>query len=211
MPSTQIYLITPKHIDLETFPAQLSEAIAGGDIAALLIDCDAKLDTELQKIAQTLAPIAQAKDIAVVLRGDSRVAGRTKCDGLHLDGDLEAITEGVEDFSNRFMTGAEGTSKRHEAMERGESGIDYIMFGRIDAPEEEETYAQPFEMADWWSSLFEVPAVIVSGSSMDNCEHAAKAGIEFIALRSAVWNHAKGPRLAIQEANSILEEHSIEE
>jgi thiamine-phosphate pyrophosphorylase len=46
---------------------------------------------------------------------------------------------------------------------------------------------------------------------MDNCEHAAKAGIEFIALRSAVWNHAKGPRLAIQEANSILEEHSIEE
>jgi thiamine-phosphate pyrophosphorylase len=96
-------------------------------------------------------------------------------------------------------------------MERGESGIDYIMFGRIDAPEEEETYAQPFEMADWWSSLFEVPAVIVSGSSMDNCEHAAKAGIEFIALRSAVWNHAKGPRLAIQEANSILEEHSIEE
>jgi thiamine-phosphate pyrophosphorylase len=211
MQSTQIYLITPKHIDLETFPAQLSEAMAGGDIAALLIDCDAQHDSELQKIAQTLAPLAQAKDIAVVLRGDSRIAGRTKCDGLHLDGDVEAITEGAEEFSNRFMTGAEGSNKRHEAMERGESSIDYIMFGRLQAPETEEIYPQSLEMADWWSTLFEVPAVILSGTSLDCCEQAAKAGIEFIALRSAVWDHPQGPQLAIQQANSLLAEHSIQE
>ncbi|MCV6547608.1 MAG: thiamine phosphate synthase [Cohaesibacter sp.] len=210
MQSTQIYLITPKQIDLDTFPALLSEALAGGEIAALLIDCDAEHDSELQKIAQTLTSMAQAKDVAVLLRGDSRIAGRAKCDGLHLDGDLDAIREGAEDFSNRFMTGAEGSNKRHEAMQRGESGIDYIMFGRLNAPEEEMIYPQSFEMADWWSSLFEVPAVILSGTSLDGCEQAAKAGIEFIALRSAVWNHAQGPRLAIQQANSLLAEHSIE-
>lgn len=211
MPSTQIYLITPKTIDLDTFPAQLSEAVAGGDIAALLIDCDAQHDSELQKIAQSLVPIAQAKDVAVVLRGDTRIAGRAKCDGLHLDGDLDTLHDAVEDLSDRFMLGAIGSNKRHEAMERGESGIDYIMFGRLEAPEQESAYPQSFEMADWWSSLFEVPAVLLAGRNIEECEPIAQAGIEFVGLRSAIWDHPQGPRLAIQQACSLLEEHSIED
>lgn len=204
MESSQIYLITPKSIDLNTFPSQLEAAMAGGDIAALLIDCDAEHDSELQKIAQTLTPIAQKKDIAVVLRGDSRVAGRCKCDGLHIEGDLTAIEAGVEDYSSRFMLGAEGGNKRHSAMEIGETGIDYIMFGRLDAETSEEIHPKALDMAEWWATLFEVPAVVVGGSNLKGCSQAASAGIEFIALRDAIWNHQEGPQLAIQQACSLL-------
>lgn len=204
MDASQIYLVTPKQIDLNTFPAQLEEAIAGGPIAALLIDCDTKLETELQAIAQTIATIAQKNDIAVVLRGDSRVAGRTKCDGLHLDGNQAEIEAGVEDYANRFMLGAEGGVKRHPAMERGESGIDYIMFGRLDAEEEATIHEKSFEMASWWASMFEVPAVVVAGKSLEDCTRTGMASIEFIALRSAVWDHAEGPRIAVQQATALL-------
>ncbi|WP_316860653.1 thiamine phosphate synthase [uncultured Cohaesibacter sp.] len=204
MEPSQIYLLTPRHIDLDTFPAQLQEALAGGPIAALLIDCDAR-DSELQKIAQTIAPIAQKQDIAVLLRGDSRIAGRSKCDGLHLDGDLISIQNDVEEFSNRFMLGAEGGNKRHTAMEIGESGIDYIMFGRLDAPATESIHDKSLDMADWWSSLFEVPAVVIGGTDLEACSKVSELGIEFIALREAIWEHEQGPQSAVRQATLLLE------
>nr|WP_319486235.1 thiamine phosphate synthase [uncultured Cohaesibacter sp.] len=206
MEPTQIYLVTPRHIDLETFPPQLQAAMDGGEIAALLIDSETANDNELQKIAQTIAPMAQKNDIAVVLRGDSRVAGRTKCDGLHLDGDLTDIQNNVEDLSNRFMLGAEGGNKRHSAMEIGESGIDYIMFGRLDAPTADTIHEKSLEMAEWWSALFEVPAVIIGGMDLGECAKVSAMGIEFIALREAIWDHEAGPQVAVREAVSLLAE-----
>ena len=206
MEPCQIYLVTPRHIDLETFPAELQAAMAGGEIAALLIDCDAPHDSELQKIVTAIAPIAQKKDIAVLLRGDSRIAGRTKCDGLHIDGDLTAIEAAIDDYSERFMLGAEGGNKRHTAMEVGESGIDYILFGRLDAPAGETIHEKALEMADWWSSLFEVPAVVIGGTDLEDCSKASALGIEFIALREAIWEHEEGPQAAIQQASALLQQ-----
>ncbi|WP_319532885.1 thiamine phosphate synthase [uncultured Cohaesibacter sp.] len=204
MEPTQIYLVTPRHIDLESFPADLEAAMNGGEIAALLIDCDAQHDSELQKIAQTITPMAQKRDIAVVLRGDSRVAGRAKCDGLHISGDLAELEAAVEDYDGRFMLGTEGGNKRHSAMEIGESGIDYIMFGRLDAPTEETIHDKSLEMAGWWASMFEVPAVIIGGSDLSECETVSSLGIEFIALREAIWDHEQGPEAAVREACALL-------
>ncbi|SNY90965.1 thiamine-phosphate pyrophosphorylase [Cohaesibacter sp. ES.047] len=204
MEQSQIYLVTPRHIDLDSFPAQLEAAMNGGPIAALLIDCDEQQDSELQKIAQTIAPMAQKNDIAVVLRGDTRIAGRAKCDGLHINGDINDIELAVEDFSERFMLGAEGGNKRHIAMEIAETGIDYIMFGRLNAPTEEKIYDKALEMADWWSSLFEVPAVIIGGSDLSECETISSLGIEFIALREAIWDHEQGPEAAVREASALI-------
>ncbi len=211
MQASQIYLVTPRHVDLETFPAQLEAAIAGGDIAALLIDCDAQHDSEMQQIAQTLGPIAQKHDIAVMLRGDSRVAGRTKCDGLHVDGELADIKAAVDDYSSRFMLGAQGGNKRHAAMEIAETGIDYIMFGRLEAPATEEIHDKALEMAEWWSNLFEVPAVLIGASDLQECAKVAERGIEFVALREAIWDHEAGPQVAIQQANAIIAEHTPQE
>ena len=205
MEPSQIYLITPRHIDLDSFPEQLAEAMEGGPIAALLIDCDEKQDSALQKIVQILTPMAQKKDIAVLLRGDSRIAGRCKCDGLHLDGTIEELTSAIEDVSDNFMLGAQGGNKRHIAMEIGESGIDYIMFGRLEAPATGMIHDKAFDMADWWSSLFEVPAVVIGGTDLEECTRIGEAGIEFIALREAIWDHEQGPRAAIRQATSLLE------
>ncbi len=161
-----------------------------------------------KKITQTLAPMAQKQDIAVVLRGDSRIAGRTKCDGLHLSGDVSEVRASAEDYAERFMLGAEGGNKRHAAMEFGESGIDYIMFGRLDAPATPPTiHEKSFEMADWWSGLFEVPTVIIGGSELSECSRVGATQIEFIALREAIWDHQEGgPKTAVQQACALLEQ-----
>ena len=150
--------------------------------------------------------IAQKHDIAVVLRGDSRIAGRTKCDGLHLNGDLPEITSAVEDYSDRFMLGTEGGNNRHTAMEIAETGIDYIMFGRLDAPTTPTIHEKSLEMAGWWSSLFEVPAVIISSSDLSECSAVGALNIEFIALREAIWDHQEGPQAAVQQACALLEQ-----
>lgn len=205
MEPCRIYLIAPRHIDLETFPSQLQEAMKGGDVAALLIDCSVEDDHALQKIAEILTPIAQKNDVAVLLRGDSRIAGRAKCDGLHLDPDNAAqIRQSVEELSDRFMLGAEAGNKKHSAMEMGESGVDYIMFGRLDASASPILHEKAFELADWWSSLFEVPAVLVGSSDLACCELVAKAEIEFIALREAIWDYEHGPQAAVQKACLLL-------
>ena len=44
----------------------------------------------------------------------------------------------------------------------------------------------------------------MGGSSLGSVSEAAEAGIEFVALRRAVWEHAGGPRQAVDEANRLL-------
>ena len=87
----------------------------------------------------------------------------------------------------------------------GEALPDYVFFGRLDGDDEPSIHPKALELATWWAELFEIPAMVMGGSDVASVAQADRVGIEFIALRSAVWNHAQGPAAAIAAANEILD------
>ena len=206
----RLFLITPRVVDAATFAPQLEAALAAGDVASLLIAPDAAPDVDLQAIAETLVPIAQKHDVAALVLGDSRVMGRARADGIHIEAGETALKEAIETLQPKSIVGAGNIRVRHEAMEAGEAGADYIFFGLLDLEEGEEVHRKTIDLGAWWADLFEPPCVLLSGRTMASVEVCARTGADFVAVRAAIWDHPDGPAAAIAEANAVLDRVAAE-
>ena len=207
----RLFLITPRIVDAAALAPQLEAALAAGDVASLLIAPDAVSENDLQAIAETLVPIAQKHDVAALVLGNSRVMGRARADGIHIEAGETALKEAIEALQPKSIVGAGNLRARHEAMEAGEAGADYIFFGLLDLEEGDEAHRKTIDLGAWWADLFEPPCVLLSGRSMASVEACARTGADFVALRAAVWEHPDGPAAAIAEANAILDRVALEQ
>ena len=202
---SRLVLVTPLTLDPAVFAADLADALKGGDVASLIIAPKVTSDMALQRIAETLTPIAQTAGAAVMVANDTRAMGRAKADGLHVDGGIAALKEAIDAVQPRGMVGAAHLKTRHDAMEAGEAGADYVFFGFLDKEEGPETHKKSLELGEWWASMFEPASIVLAGSTIDSVEAAAETGADFIAVRSAVWNHPDGPAAAVKAANQLLD------
>ncbi|HLK25191.1 MAG TPA: thiamine phosphate synthase, partial [Caulobacteraceae bacterium] len=77
MPSCRLYLITPPAIeDLDAFARVLEAALDAGDVAALQIRLKPAADALIVRACRILAPIAEAKGVAVILNDRPDLAAR---------------------------------------------------------------------------------------------------------------------------------------
>ncbi|WP_075215267.1 thiamine phosphate synthase [Mongoliimonas terrestris] len=205
MPRARLYLVTPRTLDLATFPALLEAALSGGDVASLLIAPEVSSEAHLQRIAEALTPIAQARDVAVLVVDDTRAMGRAKADGLHVEAGPEALEEAIERFEGKSIVGAGNLKTRHEAMAAGEAGVDYVMFGLLSRDDDPEAHRKTLDLGGWWAGLFEPPCVVLAGTTAESIEDCAETRAEFVAVRGFVWDHPDGPAAAVGAANALLD------
>ncbi|WP_057461995.1 thiamine phosphate synthase [Pseudovibrio sp. POLY-S9] len=207
----RLYLVTPPTFDLDEFERQLNQALEGGDIASLLISMPDANESDLQAAAKRLVPLAQAKEVAVLIENNTQIMGRSGADGLHVSGSDKDLEEAMQSFSEDRIIGHAGIKTRHEAMTVASMGVDYMFFGLLSLNQEEEPHRKSLDYGHWWSEVFETPCVILAGTSVSSVDTAAQTGAEFVAVREAVWNHPEGPKAAVEQANAILSTHTLAE
>jgi len=201
----RLFLITPADIDPAVFPAALEAALAAGDVASLLIAPTVTSPAQGQRLAEILAPIAQAHDVAALVVDDSRAMGRAKADGLHVEAGPQALADAIEALQPKSIVGAGNLRSRHEAMAAAEAGADYVFFGLLDLEQDPEPHRKTLDLGAWWADLFEPPCVLLAGSDIASVETCAQTGADFVAVRDAVWGHPDGPAAAIKAANALLD------
>ena len=69
------------------------------------------------------------------------------------------------------------------------------------------TRADP-EIVTWWSELFDVPCVAIGGITVDNCTELIKAGSDFLAVSSGIWDHPDGAAKAVALFNERFDEYA---
>src|ERR1700759_20220 len=85
LPLCRLYLITPPRLDdLAGFGRTLAHALDAGDVAALQIRLKEGPDAVIAAAVDALAPIAQARGVAVILNDRPDLAARLGCDGVHV-------------------------------------------------------------------------------------------------------------------------------
>lgn len=199
----RLSLVTPFGGDPAAMSGLVAAALAGGDVASLIIAGDPADPKALERLAKALVPIAARRGVATLIHNDTRVAGHVQADGVHVDGGPVLLAEAVAALRPRKIVGAGGVRSRHEAMEAGEADPDYVFFGRLDGDTGAAIFPKALELATWWSSLFLIPAMVMGGSTVASVQQAAEAGVEFVALGGAVLA-APDPAAAVAEANAIL-------
>jgi thiamine-phosphate pyrophosphorylase len=201
-PQPRLYLVTPELDDAAAFAASLDEALAAGDIAAVLLRLrDADERTLINRV-KSLGPATQRRDVALLLDGRPELVARAGADGAHLTG-IEALRTALPLLKPDRIAGAGGLRSRHDAMLAGETEADYVMFGEPDRRGGRPALETIEERVTWWAELFQPPCVGYAAHA-DEVRPLAQAGADFVALGDWIWTQESGAVEAVAAASASL-------
>ncbi|MBW8322984.1 MAG: thiamine phosphate synthase [Rhizobium sp.] len=202
----RLVLIVPDIADAEAKARMVGDALKGGDVASVIIPQYGLDDTAFQKHAELLVPLIQDAGTAALVADNSRVAGRAKADGLHITGNAAALAEAIEKHVPKMIVGGGNAMDRHHALEIGELQPDYIFFGRLDGDIKPEAHSKNIALGEWWSSLIAIPSIVMGGQDPASALSVAQAGVEFVALREAVFADPAMAATIVARINAELDE-----
>lgn len=213
---TQLYLVSPPSIELTSFCKELEAALSSvkGFATSFQLRLKEADDETIKKAIRELLPVTRAHEAAFIINDRPDLCAELKCDGVHVGQedlektDLKTIRKTV---GEQAVIGVTCHASKHLAMQAGEQGADYVAFGAFfpttSKPLEKlEKWGTPTpDLLTWWQTYMTLPCVAIGGITPGNCKPLAKAGADFLAVITAVWNHPKGPAEAVKEFKKELE------
>jgi thiamine-phosphate pyrophosphorylase len=201
----RLVLVAPPGAAADALPIQVAAAIAGGDVASLILPQYDLDESSFQRLAEAVAPAAQQAGTAVILAGDSRVVGRMGADGIHMESSPSDLSDAVSRWGGKLIVGAGGATTRDEALALGEAQPDYIFFGRFGMDTRPDPHKRNLALGGWWAEVIELPCIVLGGSEVSSVEAVAATGAEFVALSLAVLGAGVDSRAAVAKANAVLD------
>jgi thiamine-phosphate pyrophosphorylase len=196
---SRLYLITPSALEPQSFAGKLAEALDAGDVACVQLRLKNANDDAIRRAADILRPVAQQRGAAFLMNDRADLALSCGCDGVHVGPEDTPYAEARALLGPERIVGVTCRDSRHEAIEAADAGVDYVAFGAFfpTKTKEAKARAEP-EILRWWSEIMTVPCVAIGGITPENCPPLVKAGADFLAVISAVWDHPQGPGAAVK-------------
>jgi thiamine-phosphate pyrophosphorylase len=210
VPACRLYLITPPAIETGAFANQLAQALDAGDVACVQLRLKNADDDTIQRAAEVLRPIVQARDVAFLMNDRPDLAKETGCDGVHIGQEDTPYGAARQLLGDNATIGVTCHDSRHLAVEAAERRSDYVAFGAFFPTHTKAAKGHPqLELLDWWREIGNIPSVAIGGITAANCAPLVKAGADFLAIVSAVWDHPEGPAAAVQDFNKAIDSTAI--
>ncbi|MDE1918358.1 MAG: thiamine phosphate synthase [Sphingomonadales bacterium] len=191
-PRTKIYLISPLDVTGD-FPQRLERVLAASvknkhGVAAFQFRVKGLDEHAAAALAQPLQAICAQHDVAFIVNDSVSLAKRLGADGVHLGQDDGDPREARERLGPDAQIGVSCNDSRHLAMSAGEAGADYVAFGAFYPTTTKETkHTAKLSTLACWQTVFEIPCVAIGGIKPDNCGPIVRAGADFLAVSSAIW------------------------
>lgn len=203
--SCRLYLVTPPKIELPGFADLLAAALNGGDVACLQIRLKDVDDDEIRRATDIIRPVAQSRDVAVLMNDRPDLAAELGCDGTHVGQEDASYADARRAIGENGIVGVTCHNSRHLAVEAADHGANYVAFGAFfpTATKTPKTTADP-EILEWWSTVTTIPCVAIGGITVENCAPLVRAGADFLAVVGGVWNHPDGPAAAVTAFNHAI-------
>jgi thiamine-phosphate pyrophosphorylase len=199
-PAQRLYLVTPAVADPAAIRDRLAATLAANDVAAVLLRLAGADERTLINRVKALAPIVQARDVALVIEDHTVLVARAGADGAHLAGSA-ALISAIATLKPQRIAGVGHLATRHDAMLAAEAGADYVMFGEPGAQDRRPSLAAIVERVAWWSELFEIPCVAYAERFGEMGELCA-AGADFIAIGEPALADPLGCAAALAQARA---------
>lgn len=204
----RLMIVTPPLADAGGFAPRLEKALAAGDVAAVHLRL-APADERTQiNIIKDLAPRVQARDAALVAEAAPALAIRGGADGAHIairqPEEVALLGEARDQLKAERILGAGGLKSRHDAMDAGEAGVDYVMFGEPRADGSIMALPAVIERAQWWVEIFQTPCVAYA-PDQEAVALLASTGVEFVALGAWIFTEGADPGAEVARAQAVID------
>lgn len=207
MSRCRLYLITPPKLEPVAFADILARALDAGDVASVQLRLKGVGDDAVRDAAHVLRPVAQSRDVAFIINDRPDLALETGCDGVHIGQQDATYEEARQALGADRIVGVTCHDSHDLGIEAADKGADYVAFGAFfpTATKRPKTRAGT-DILQWWSELTTVPSVAIGGITPENCLPLVRAGADFLAVSSAVWDFSGGPAAAVKAFQQTLEE-----
>jgi thiamine-phosphate pyrophosphorylase len=192
----QIYLITPPEFELSSFPATLSRIMDSVEIACVRLSLAAQDEDDVSRAADLLREACHARDIPLILDTHVRLVEKLGLDGVHLQDGARTVRFARKELGADAAIGAYAGPSRHEGLNAGESGADYVAMGPLSDTGLGAGALATAEDFEWWSQMIELPIVAEGGIDIAMIEAFAPFA-DFFAIGAEIWK-AEDPLTALK-------------
>ena len=182
----QIYLVTPPNFELTGFGAQLAAVLDAYPIACLRLALASRDEDDLARAADHLREIAHARDIPLVMSEHVKLVERLGLDGVHLLDGSRSTRKTRADLGGDAIIGCFCANSRHDGMNAGEMGADYISFGPVGDTSLGDGSRAEDDLFAWWSQMIELPVVAEGALTLADIERLAPV-TDFFAIGEEIW------------------------
>ncbi|MGB0354128.1 MAG: thiamine phosphate synthase [Paracoccaceae bacterium] len=182
----QIYLVTPPNFELTGFGAQLEAVLDAYPIACLRLALASRDEDDLARAADHLREIAHARDIPLVMSEHIKLVERLGLDGVHLLDGSRSTRKTRADLGGDAIIGCFCANSRHDGMNAGEMGADYISFGPVGDTSLGDGSRAEDDLFAWWSQMIELPVVAEGALTLTDIERLAPI-TDFFAIGEEIW------------------------
>ena len=182
----QIYLVTPPNFELTGFGAQLAAVLDAYPIACLRLALASRDEDDLARAADHLREIAHARDIPLVMSEHIKLVERLGLDGVHLLDGSRSTRKTRADLGGDAIIGCFCANSRHDGMNAGEMGADYISFGPVGDTSLGDGSRAEDDLFAWWSQMIELPVVAEGALTLTDIERLAPI-TDFFAIGEEIW------------------------
>ncbi len=182
----QIYLITPPEIELGRFPDQLARTLDSTEIACVRLALATRDEDRISRAADALREVTHARDVALVISEHVMLAERLGLDGVHLTDAARSVRKVRKDLGDDAIVGAFCGTSRHDGMNAGEAGADYVSFGPVGTTPLGDGSRAEHELFEWWSMMIELPVVAEGALDIDTIRALAPV-TDFFGIGEEIW------------------------
>ncbi|MCT4558436.1 MAG: thiamine phosphate synthase [Pelagimonas sp.] len=181
----QIYLSTPPEFELARFPDQLARVLNGTEIACLRLSLATRDEDRLTRAADAIRVVAHQADVALVIDTHVVLAQRLGLDGVHLLDGSRSVRAARKELGADAIVGAYCGQSRHDGMNAGEAGADYVSFGPVGGSLGDGELAD-YALFEWWSQMIELPVVAEGGLTRESAALLSPV-TDFFAVGEEIW------------------------
>lgn len=198
----QIYLIAPP-AGTAAIADTVGRALDAVAVACLRFDAGGMVEDDIARTADQLREVAHARDVPLVIADHFRLVPKLGLDGVHLTDGARHLREARKALGADAIVGAFAHTSRHDGLNAGEIGADYVAFGPVGASGLGDGRTAARDLFAWWSQMIEVPVVAEGGVTPEIARDLAPVA-DFVALGAEVWADPDGAEAALKGYARIL-------
>ena len=194
-----IYLISPNKI-YPNFYKDLEKVLSSKRVSFFQLRMKNTSKNLIIKIAKRIKKITKKNKVKFIINDDSKLAKEVSADGCHI-GQLDNTVRSARKYIKKKIIGVTCHNSKELALKAYEDKADYLAFGSFFKSRlKPKAKKADLKILFWAKKNIKKPIVVIGGITDKNYKKLIKAGANYIAISTFIWNNPfLKPEVAIKK------------
>jgi thiamine-phosphate pyrophosphorylase len=183
-----VYLISPNKI-YSDFYKDLEKVLSSKKVSFFQLRLKKKPKKLIIKIAKKIKKITKKYKVKLIINDDSKLAKKVQADGCHI-GQLDNTVVSARKDIKKKIIGVTCHNSKELALRASDDKADYLAFGSFFKSNlKPNAKKADLKILNWAKKNIKKPIVVIGGITDKNYKKLIKAGANYIAISTFIWNN----------------------